>query len=210
MAGFLILCSPSVCEAQSNPAPCKWVGKNVDDEVYNPVTKQHEIRQVFRDVLECPPIPAGTNSTITGGRNSNSNSTKKTAGPRLAPRKTGSSTKLKIGTYKVNATTEGFGERVTFKIKIESVGANGEVKARVYKNDDEGELKGRVDSSGQLRLEGFLIHVFRGYLGSKSEYLSFKLKAIVEDDKLIDGSYRQQWGSREWGGTFDKGILEEF
>lgn len=175
-------------------------------EEYNPATKQYELQHVFRPVFECPPPATSNNSAASGTGSLKSEVSKKPVGSRTAPSKTGSSTKLKIGTYKVKAITERFGERITFKIKIESVGTNCEVKARVYKNDDEGELKGRVDSSGQLRLEGVIIHVWKG-LG-KGESI-FKLKATVEDDTLINGSYREEWGDKEWGGTFDKGVLEE-
>lgn len=206
LAGLLMLFSPSVSKAQNNSAGCKSVWRWVEGEEYNGATKQYEHKQVLRLVTECPPIPANTNSTIPGSRNSNSDSTKKPKEPRITPRKTGSSTKLKIGTYKFNAITERFGERITFKINIERVGANGEVKARMYKGDAEGELKGRVDSSGQLRLQGSLIHVWKG-LG-KGESI-FKLQATVEDDTLINGSYREEWGDKEWGGTFDKGVLEQ-
>lgn len=207
VAGFLMLFSPSVSKAQNNFTGCKSVWKWVEGEEYNGATKQYEHRQVLRLVTECPPIPANTNSTTSDSGDSNSDSTKKPIEPRITPRKTGSSTKLKIGTYKIKAVTERFGERITFKIEIESVGANGEVKARVYKDNDEGQLKGRVYSNGQLVLKGSLIHPIKGF--GKSYESGFELKATVEDDTLINGIYREQYGNREFGGTFDKGNLEE-
>lgn len=207
VVGFLLLFSAFSAKAQSISTKCEWVWKWVWAWEYNGATKQTEYQYVYRYIYDCVPTVVETRPAMSSDGKSNSESPKKPAEPRTTPSKIGSSAKLKIGTYKIMAITERFGERITFKIKIESVGANGEVKARVYKDNDEGQLKGRVEANGQVRLEGFLIHVIRG-LGSKSES-SFKLKATVEDDTLINGSYREQYGSREFGGTFDKGILEE-
>jgi hypothetical protein len=201
VAGFLVLFSPFVCKGQNNSAECKWVWKWVDDYEYNPATKQTEYRQVWKYVFDCPQ----TSSQTSG--NSNSESAKKPIEAQTAPSKTGSSRKLIIGTYEIKAITEKFQERVTFKIEIENVGVNGEVKARVYKDNDEGQLKGRVDSNGRLVLKGALVHNIKG-LGKSYEY-GFELKATVENDTLVNGSYREQYGDREFGGTFDKGTLKE-
>lgn len=144
----------------------------------------------------------------TKARDQDKTAARKPTEPRTPPIKTNSSTKLKLGTYKIVATQTGefngipLTETITLKIKIESVDANGDVKARLYKSGGEGRLKGRVESNGLLQLEGF-------YVSGLNNEWNFKMKATVEDDTLINGKFLDVTRYVEVKGTFNIGTLQE-
>ena len=116
----------------------------------------------------------------------------------------GSSSGLKIGTYTIRAkqTWKSYGvdssEWVTVKLRIESIDRNGEVKAHSTLGFAQGQLKGRVDENGVLELAGIT--------GSEAiGYSRFTIKATVEGDSLVNGTYLKAAGDN---GSEVKGVFE--
>jgi hypothetical protein len=119
-----------------------------------------------------------------------------------------SQTKLKLGTYKalgvVETITSGYGAgykyTIPLKIKIVSIDKENNVKAEFIRNNQVGRLKGRIDATGKLQLEGYL----NDPVGA--EYHVF-LTATV-DDVLTDGKYTMK-SSVETKGVFPTSELED-
>lgn len=102
------------------------------------------------------------------------------------------SSQLKPGLFKIRAKQSSdsiYGgppieQYVGVNLSIESVDPNGKVTARFTLGIEEGQLKGRVNENGTLQLDGFLTSKLLGE--SK-----FGLKATVEGDTLVNGTYHQ-------------------
>ena len=126
----------------------------------------------------------------------------------IPAKKSISSVKLTVGTYKV-ATTQSaiyrgvnLKENITFEIKVENIDEKGNVKARLYLGGGEGRINGRVDEKGLLQLEGL-------YINSSNQEWSFKLKANVEDNTLNNGSFINSNLYIDARGLFSTSVLEK-
>jgi hypothetical protein len=122
------------------------------------------------------------------------------------------SSQLKPGLYKIRAKQSSesvYGgppieQYVAVSLRIEGVDTNGEVTARLSLGIEEGQLKGRVNENGTLLLDGLLTSKAVGE--SK-----FHLKATVEGDTLINGTYLQirTRSNTETKGVFSVGRWDE-
>jgi hypothetical protein len=133
----------------------------------------------------------------------------KSRGSETTPGSTSSATKLKPGTYRFEGAEDAtfpsgasFSDKIIMRIKIESIGADRNVKAELYRGGGKGQLKGNIDDKGNLQLEG-------PYIDPHGSGWNFKLKAIVKADKLINGNYLVTRGGIESKGTFDVAIMED-
>ncbi len=100
------------------------------------------------------------------------------------------STKLKLGTYDFRGTelttvkslmsTSEYSSRM--KINIQSIDGEGNVRAELTRSGNKTQLRGKIDANGNLQLEGY-------YFDSNKIRWNFTLKAIAQDNKMIDVRY---------------------
>jgi hypothetical protein len=119
-----------------------------------------------------------------------------------------SPTKLRLGTYKARGVLEtitsgdGSGMQYTMplKIKIGSINNDNNVEAEFIRNGQIGRIKGRIDATGKLQLEGYLAQF-------GAEWHVF-LTATVENHILTNGKYTMK-SSIEVNGVFPTSELED-
>jgi hypothetical protein len=119
------------------------------------------------------------------------------------------SKKLKLGTYTFEGT-ETITSSVRFsspshqivRIKIESIDANGNVKAELDRASDKGQLQGEIDANGNLLLEG-------SYINTSGLTCKFTLKATAQGDTLNNGKYLNVSSAFETRGTFSLAKFED-
>jgi len=118
---------------------------------------------------------------------------------------------LQLGTYvgqvhqTATAKTDGttVEDELPFRLTILRIETDGRVQARVVIQRHSGDLSGTVDPQDRLHLEGTLTH---SVLSGKWE---FKLDALAEEERLLEGTYTKDSPNIASKGTFAVARLEK-